>query len=629
MSSTSTPSAAHKHHVAGSTHGLMLGALGVVFGDIGTSPLYTLKTTIETAGSSAPDVAMGMLSLIVWTLIVTTSIKYVTLVMRADNEGEGGILALMANLALKGHERRGLVIMGILGAALLYGDGAITPAISVLSALEGLETPLPGLVPYILPIAVVVLMALFILQRKGTAVIGKIFGPVMVVWFLTLGVLGALEVAQHPEVLRALNPAYGARFLFSHGYAGFTVLGAVFLCATGAEALYADMGHFGARPIRLSWYALVLPMLLLNYAGQTALVISGQVPKDGNPFFLLGADWMQIPLVILATAATIIASQAIISGVFSMTRQAIQLGLCPRLLVTQTSDTGYGQIYVGAVNWLLMIFTLGLTLSFKTSGNLASAYGIAVTLTMLLTSVLMYKMMREQWKWTRLTALPIAGALIVVDVAFVLANLIKVEDGGWVPLVAAALLFILMEAWRSGRLALLHQVERETLPLDLFIDGMGKDAKVEGTAVYLARRTDVVPVAMLHSAKHFHVLHRRNVVLRVKTAQVPRVPDSQRVTVRNLGNGFFSVVLHYGFVQQPDIPGALKNLKLAGEGFDMMSTSFFLSRVSIDGAPSGSEHVNPVFRVLFTWLHRNETDATEFYRIPRNRIVEMGARIEI
>jgi len=608
----------------------MLGALGVVFGDIGTSPLYTLKTTIETAGSAAPDVAYGMLSLIVWTLIVTTSIKYVALVMKADNEGEGGILALMANLALKGHERKGLIAMGILGAALLYGDGAITPAISVLSALEGLKTPLPGVTPYILPIAVLVLLGLFILQRKGTAVIGKIFGPVMVVWFLTLGVLGALAVARHPQVLLALSPTYGIHFLTHHGYAGFTVLGAVFLCATGAEALYADMGHFGARPIRLSWYSIVLPMLLLNYAGQTALVVTGQVPAGANPFFLLGADWMQIPLVVLATAATIIASQAIISGVFSMTRQAMQLGLSPRLFVTQTSATGYGQIYVSSVNWLLMIFTLGLTLSFKTSDNLAAAYGIAVALTMLLTSFLMYRMMREQWKWSRLMALPIAGALIVVDSAFVAANLIKVEEGGWVPLVAAAIIFTVMEAWRTGRLALLNQIERETLPLDIFIESMAKEATVEGTGVYLARRTDVVPVAMLHSAKHFHVVHRRNVILHVETAQVPRVSQASRVKVSDLGHGFYSVVLRYGFMQQPNIPEALEHLKVGGEGFDMMSTSFFLSRVTIGAAsPHDENRMNPVFRALFSGLHRNETDATEFFRIPRNRIVEMGARIEM
>lgn len=617
------------HPANGSISALMLGALGVVFGDIGTSPLYTLKATLDSAGSATPETAYGLLSLIVWTLIITTSIKYVSLVMRADNEGEGGILALMANLALKGSERKSLVAMGILGAALLYGDGAITPAISVLSALEGLKGPAPALSHYILPMAVLVLLALFALQRKGTAVIGRIFGPVMVLWFLTIGILGALGIVQHPEVLRALAPQYGIRFLISHGIAGLAVLGAVFLCATGAEALYADMGHFGARPIRLSWYVMVLPMLVLNYAGQTALVVVGRVPKGGNPFFLLAPDWMQLPLVVLATAATIIASQAIISGVFSMTRQAMLLGLCPRLTVTQTSGTGYGQIYIGAVNWLLMVFTLGLALSFGTSDNLAAAYGIAVSLTMLLTTVLMYKVMRERWGWRRSFAIPVAGSLGLVDGAFVMANLTKFMDGGWVPLVAAALLFLVMEAWRTGRIALIDTIERETLPLGIFIESMAREEKVQGTGVYLSRRVDVVPVAMLHSAKHFHVIHSRNVMLHVQTAQVPRVPPEQRIEVKDLGNACYNVILHFGFMQQPDIPGALAGIKVGGAGFDMMDTSFFVSRLTVGAASHGHKPLNPFFRGLFAWMHRNEADATEFFRIPRNRIVEMGARIEI
>ncbi len=628
-SKTPATSESKPHQVKGSIGTLMLGALGVVFGDIGTSPLYTLKSTLDSAGSATPEVAYGLLSLIVWTLIITTSIKYVSLVMRADNEGEGGILALMANLALNGRERKGLVAMGILGAALLYGDGAITPAISVLSALEGLKGPAPALSHYILPMAVVVLLGLFALQRKGTAVIGRIFGPVMVLWFLTIGVLGAIGIGQHPEVLRALDPRYGIRFLTSHGWAGLTVLGAVFLCATGAEALYADMGHFGARPIRVSWYVMVLPMLVLNYAGQTALVAAGRVPTEDNPFFLLAPSWLQLPLVALATAATIIASQAIISGVFSMTRQAILLGLCPRLTVTQTSGAGYGQIYLGSVNWLLMLFTLGLALSFGTSENLAAAYGIAVSLTMLLTTLLMYKVMRERWHWRRSITVPIVGGLALVDGAFVTANLTKFMDGGWVPLVAAALLFLVMAAWHTGRIALIDEIERETLPLGLFIESMAHEERVQGTGVYLSRRTDVVPVAMLHSAKHFHVIHSRNVMLHVQTAQVPRVPPEQRTEVKDLGNACYNVILHFGFMQQPDIPGALAGIKVGGTGFDMMDTSFFVSRLSVGAAAHGHRRLNPFLRVLFTWMHRNEADATEFFHIPRNRIVEMGARIEI
>jgi KUP system potassium uptake protein len=626
---TLTPPAVPTREVSGSLGALMLGALGVVYGDIGTSPLYTLKTALEWAGGASPDVAYGMLSLIVWTLIITTSVKYVALVMRADNDGEGGILALTARLALKGHGRHGLVVVGILGAALLYGDGAITPAISVLSALEGLKLPVPAVAPYILPLAVLVLLALFILQRKGTAVIGGLFGPVMVVWFLTIGILGAIGVLAHPEILLAVDPRYGLRYLATHGFTGFTVLGAVFLSATGAEALYADMGHFGARPIRFSWYSIVLPMLLLNYAGQAALVVTGAIPPDANPFFLLGPAWLQLPLVGLATAATIIASQAIISGVFSMTRQAIHLGLCPRLNVTQTSAVGYGQIYVGSVNWLLMILTLGLTVGFGSSDKLAAAFGIAVSLTMLLTTLLMYKIMREQWRWPLAVAIAVAGSLTLVDTSFASANLTKVAQGGWVPLVMASLLFLLMEAWHSGRTAMLHQLERETMSLDLFIKSMANETKVPGTAVYLSRRFDVVPVAMLHSVKHYHVLHQRNVILSVETQHVPRVTASEHASVTALGNDFYRIVLHYGFMQQPDIPAALALCALDGQGFDEMQTTFFLSRVSVARTGLGKERLNPLFCRLFAWMHRNEADATEFFRIPRNRIVELGAQIEL
>ncbi len=606
----------------------MLGCLGVVYGDIGTSPLYTLKTVLEWAGSSAPDVAYGSLSLIVWTLIITTSIKYVGLVMRADNDGEGGILALMARLALKGRQRPGLIAMGILGAALLYGDGAITPAISVLSALEGLKLPLPAVAPYILPLAVVVLIALFCLQHKGTAVIGRLFGPVMFTWFATIGILGAISVLKHPRILLALDPRYGVHYLTTHGFAGFTVLGAVFLSATGAEALYADMGHFGTRPIRFGWYSIVLPTLLLNYAGQAALVVAG-IPEGGNPFFLLGPGWLQLPLVALATAATIIASQAIISGVFSMTRQAIQLGLSPRLNVTQTSATGYGQIYVASINWLLMIFTIGLTLAFGSSDRLAAAFGVAVSLTMLLTTVLMYQMMREQWKWTPAVAIGVAGSLALVDLSFVSANLTKVADGGWVPLVAAAIVFLLMESWRTGRTEMLTELERVTAPLAQFVQSMTSEPKVEGTAVYLSRRDDAVPIAMLHNVEHYHVLHKCNVILHVETEQVPRVPESERASVTDLGNGFYRILLHYGFMQHPNIPAALESCTIGGRRLDCTQTSFFLSRVAIVKAGAGNRRLQPILRRLFSWMQRNAADATEFFRIPPNRIVEMGARVEL
>jgi KUP system potassium uptake protein len=607
---------------------LILGALGVVYGDIGTSPLYTLKTAYQSAGGASAENALGLLSLIVWTLIITTSIKYVALVMRADNDGEGGILALTAHLALKGRERPAVVALGVLGAALLYGDGAITPAISVLSALEGLKLPVPALEPYVLPLALVILLGLFAVQRNGTAAIGRMFGPIMVLWFAVIAVLGLISVAQHPAVLKALWPGYGMHYLTAHGFTGFSVLGSVFLCATGAEALYADMGHFGARPIRVGWYALVFPALLLSYAGQTALVVDEGLSSDANPFFLLAPAWAQLPLVALATLATIIASQAIISGVFSMTRQAIQLDLCPRLSVTQTSEVGYGQIYIGSVNWALMLFTVGLTLGFGSSDNLSAAYGVAVSITMLLTTLLMFRVMHEQWQWSLALVCAIAGPLLVVDSTFTLSNLTKVRQGGWVPLVAAALIYMVMQAWRSGRKAMLRQLERETLPLAAFLGSVDDISRVPGTAVYLARRFDIVPLALLHSLKHYAVLHERNVILHVVTQQVPRVPPRDRIQTSPLGSNFYRVILRYGFMENPDLPAALARCTLDGEGFDMMRTTFFLSRETVDVARR-SRRFQAIERRLFSWMHRNATDATEFFRIPRNRIVELGARIEL
>ena len=618
--------------VSGTLAALVVGALGVVYGDIGTSPLYTLKTAYEWAGSTAPDVALGLLSLIVWTLIITTSIKYVALVMRADNQGEGGILALMARLGMKdrqgkGRERPAIIALGILGAALLYGDGAITPAISVLSALEGLKLPAPAVAPYILPLSVIILLGLFILQHKGTAVIGGLFGPVMALWFGVIGLLGLIAVVEHPSVALALDPSYGVHYLTTHGFKGFTVLGAVFLSATGAEALYADMGHFGPRPIRVGWYGLVLPSLLLNYAGQTSLVVEGQVPAEANPFFLLGPEWAHLPMVILATVATVIASQSIISGVFSMTRQAIQLGLCPRLEITQTSAVGYGQIYVGPINWLLMTFTLGLTVGFGSSDNLAAAFGIAVATTMLLTTFLLYRMMREQWHWPLATSLLVAGALVIVDGAFVCANLTKVMEGGWVPLVAAALIFLLMSAWHSGRATLLHGLEVNSLPMSDFLESTTDVTRVPGTAVYLSRRANVVPRAMLHSLKHYKVLHERNVIVHIETEQVPRIAASNRFAIETLGSKFYRVVLRYGFMEHPDIPAALSQCVLDGQKFDMMDTTFFMSRDSVRLAKR--PHMNRIVRRVFVWMYHNASDATEFFRMPPNRIVELGARIEL
>src|ERR1700723_267992 len=535
---------------AGSLGGLMLGALGVVYGDIGTSPLYTLKTALEWAGGATPSVAIGMLSLIIWTLLITTSLKYVAVVMRADNDGEGGILALMSLLGIKHGERFTVIAIGLLGAALLYGDGAITPAISVLSALEGLKIPMPKIAPYIVPLSALVLVGLFALQPQGSGRIGKLFGPIMAIWFVTIGALGLAGILQHPGVLAAIDPRFGFAYLFSHGFTGFLVLGAVFLCATGAEALYADMGHFGPRPIRFAWYGLVLPCLVLNYAGQTAIVVDGAAGEGANPFFTLCPAELQIALVVLATIATVIASQSIISGAFSMTRQAMQLGLCPRMHIVQTSAAGYGQIYIGFVHWTLMILTLGLTLGFRSSDSLAAA-----------------------------------GFFVIVDLAFVSANMMKVLEGGWFPLVVAAIIFFLMSTWWKGRHALLRQLERDTYPLSDFIGQVHTKTRVPGTAVYMTSRLDTVPVPLLHNLKHNKVLHERIVLLRVVTENIPRVASERHVEVANLGDNFYTVVARYGFVQQPNIPQALGECRAQQLHFQMMDTSFFVGRAIIVAAP--------------------------------------------
>jgi KUP system potassium uptake protein len=615
------------------THGgnlpaMAVGALGVVYGDIGTSPLYTLKTTLQWAGGAAtPEVAIGMLSLVVWTLIITTSIKYVAVVMRADNDGEGGILALMSLLGIKHGERAGVIALGILGAALLYGDGAITPAISVLSALEGLKAPVPALAPYVLALSVALLIGVFALQPLGTARIGKLFGPIMTIWFVTIGVLGLIGILHHPGVLVALDPRYGIDYLFGHGLTGFLVLGGVFLCATGAEALYADMGHFGARPIRLTWYGLVLPTLLLNYAGQTALLAEGAVPSDSSPFFELCPQVAQLALVVLATAATIIASQAIISGTFSMTRQAIHLGLCPRLHVTQTSAEGYGQIYVGFVNWALMLVTVGLALSFQSSDNLAAAFGIAVSLTMLLTSILLFLFMREAWGLSLPLAAGAAGLFVLVDLAFVAANLMKFIEGGWVPLAIAALLFVALSTWWQGRRVLARKLERDTLPLKDFIAHVQGKTRVTGTAVYVTSRVDVVPVPLLHNLKHNKVLHERIVLLHISTKNIPRVPAEDRVEVSHLGHDFHAITAHYGFMEQPHIPRLLESCRIHDLRFDMMDTSFFVGRVKI--VPARGSRFGAIRCQLFETMHRNALPATEFFRIPPGRVIELGGQVAI
>jgi KUP system potassium uptake protein len=625
-------SAAHATDHTPAPHGslgaLALAALGVVYGDIGTSPLYAMKTALDWEGGQAtPALALGILSLIFWTLIITTSVKYVAVVMRADNEGEGGILALMSLLGIRRGARAWIVSAGILGAALLYGDGAITPAISVLSALEGLKTAAPAIAPYVVTLAVVILVALFALQPQGSGRIGKLFGPIMTAWFLVIAALGLGGMIRHPGVLAAIDPRYGASLLATHGFSGFLVLGAVFLCATGAEALYADMGHFGPRPIRVSWYALVLPALLLNYAGQTAVVLDGPREAGTNPFYELCPGALQLPLVVLATLATIIASQAIISGAFSMTRQAIQLGLCPRLHIKQTSAEGYGQIYVGFVNWTLMALTLALTITFQSSDNLASAYGIAVSLTMLLTSVLIFRAMRDVWSWSLAASLVVAGLFLIVDVSFVIANLLKVLEGGWVPLVVAAAVSFLMSTWRAGREAVLQRLERDTMPLAGFIRHMQARTRVPGTAVYFTSRTDMVPVPLLHNLKHNKVLHQRIVLLHIMTENRPRILAHQRLRVQHLDGDFHAIEAHYGFMEQPHVPRILERAAEHGLALPMADTSFFVGRLTV--VVVSKSRWQRVRGAVFDFMHRNALPATEFFRIPSNRVVELGGQIEI
>ena len=608
---------------------LALGALGVVYGDIGTSPLYTIKTAVEWSGRDrGPEAALGMLSLIVWTLMTIVSLKYVAVIMRADNDGEGGILALMSLLGVKRGRRPAIIAMGMLGAALLFGDGAITPAISVLSALEGLEGPAPAITAYIAPMSILVLIALFMLQPLGTGRISKLFGPVMAVWFLAIGTAGLIAVVRHPQVLWALDPLVGLHYLSAHGLTGFLVLGAVFLCATGAEALYADMGHFGARPIRLAWYGLVFPALLLNYAGQTALLIDPSTAHVANPFYALCPPALQLPLVLLATVATVIASQSIITGAYSMTRQAIQLGLLPRIRISQTSARSYGQIYVGFVNWSLMALTIVLTAAFRSSDKLAAAFGVAVSLTMLLTSGLMFVAMREVWRWSLPASAVVAGLFVCVDGSFVAANFVKFFEGGWIPIVVASTLYFLMTCWSEGYLAMRTALERTTYPIGEFIQKFRDRERVPGTAVYLAGRTDLAPVALLHNLTHNKVLHRRIVLLHVATEHRPRVRAKDRLAVVGLPDDFHALTAHYGFMEQPNVPHLLTQDEGAGAPtFDLTDTSFFVGRMNV--MPAGSSHWHRFKIHVFKIMYRNALPATEFFRIPAGRVVELGGQIEI
>lgn len=609
---------------------LVIGAAGIVFGDIGTSPLYTMKTVLQLGGGAVDAAAaMGVLSLLVWTLFIVTTIKYVNIAMRIDNDGEGGILALMALLGLKGHKRPAIVALGLFGAALIYGDGAITPAISVLSALEGLKSAAPALAPYILSLAVGILVALFAVQPLGTARIGRAFGPIMLVWFVTIAALGVIAIADHPGVLAALNPAYGLGYLMAHGWRGFALLGGVFLCVTGAEALYADMGHFGARPIRLAWTWLIFPALILNYAGQAALLASGR-PGGDNIFYALCPPVLLLPVIGLATLATIIASQSIITGAFSMTRQAIQLGWLPRLTIRQTSAEGYGQIYVGIVNWLLMVVTIALALAFGKSDNLAAAYGIAVSMTMLMTSALLYMAMREVWGWPRWRAAPIAGALMLVDASFFSANAMKLFEGGYVPLLLAGVVYLLMWIWHHGVAAIAAALDEKTVCVaDLQADLAAREVpRVPGVAVFLTRSDSDIPAVLVWHVRQNRVLYENVIILRVIVQQVPWIDDAARTTVTPLAPRLWRATAYYGFMQRPDIPDAIGRCAATIGGIALSDVIYYIGHETL--IPAQGEHAIMAWqRHVFAFMVRNSARMSDYFRLPPDQTVEIGRTVAI
>ena len=612
---------------------LSLGALGIVYGDIGTSPIYALRESLHGAYGvhASPENVLGVLSLIFWSLILVISVKYLGFIMRADNNGEGGIIALTALVIPPGRPPEGvrkfLVAAGLFGAALLYGDSMITPAISVLSAVEGLEVATPLFQPYVIPITVAILLGLFSVQRFGTASVGSVFGPIVLVWFLTLGALGAIHLADSPEVFKALNPVYGAQFFTRNGIKGFLVLGSVFLVVTGGEALYADMGHFGRLPIRLTWFAIVLPALLLNYFGQGAMVIAHPETIE-QPFYLMAPRWALYPLVGLTTVATVIASQAVISGAFSLTRQAVQLGYLPRLGIKHTSTREIGQIYIAGINWALMLASIGLVIGFGSSSRLAAAYGVAVTTDMVFTTILFAFVARSRLGWSRWAIALLVIGFLAVDLAFWGANLPKIPHGGWFPLAVAAGIFVVMTTWRKGRLLLGAQFKEQTLPLDLFVREMTHKPphRVPGTAVYMHGGA-ATPPALLHNLKHNKVLHERVLLLRVVTRDVPFVDRADRVHCESLGAGIWRVEVRYGFSQDPHIPAALAQCPPQGVDFRPMDTSYFLGRENL--LPIKGSGMRLWRARLFALLSRNALGATSFFHLPPNRVVELGTQIEI
>ncbi|HXT04711.1 MAG TPA: potassium transporter Kup [Casimicrobiaceae bacterium] len=613
---------------------MIVGAMGVVYGDIGTSPLYALRTafTGQYGLSLTRGNVLGVLSVIFWALVIVVTLKYITLIMRADNRGEGGILALTA-LVSRGIENRArlrwwLVGLGIFGAAMFYGDGMITPAISVLGAVEGLGVIAPALHPFIVPVTIVILVLLFTVQRGGTAKLGAVFGPVMLLWFLTLGVLGAFEIMRGPAVLVALDPMYAARFIVDNTEVAFVAFGAVVLAVTGVEALYADMGHFGKSPIRRAWLLFVMPALVLNYFGQAGLILRDAAAIQ-NPFYLLAPEWLRVPLLVLATAAAIIASQAVISGAFSLTRAAIQMGYCPRLTILHTSERAIGQIYIPFINWMLLAAIVGLVVGFRNSDNLAGAYGIAVTMAMLIDSILIFVVMRRLWNWPVWVAALIATPLLLIDLTFLASNSLKIPDGGWFPLLIGGVVFTLLTTWKRGRSLLMQRLAEDAMPLELFIQSIeaSPPTRVPGTAVFLTSTRNRVPHALLHNLKHNKVLHERVVFLTVVTEDIPYVPGEERYEIEALGCNFFRMIANYGFKDDPDVPELLEDCGRRGFAFDMMETSFFVSRETLIAT------VTPGMALwrekLFVSMSKNATKASEFFQVPTNRVVELGTQVEL
>jgi KUP system potassium uptake protein len=620
-------------HAKAGFWGLTLGAVGVVYGDIGTSPLYAMRESILAAvGPTEPPneaVVLGILSLIIWSLILVVTVKYIIVLLRADNNGEGGTLALMALANRVTGGRSGtIILLGIISGALFYGDAVITPALSVLSAVEGLKVATPTFDPYVVPITVVILLALFAVQSRGTASVATFFGPITLIWFFAIAAAGVAHVAQNVTVLLAFNPVYGAHFFLSHGVIGLITLGAVFLAVTGAEALYADLGHFGRGPIRTAWLFVALPALVLNYLGQGALLLAHPKAIE-NPFFLLYPDWALLPMVALATAATVIASQAVITGAYSLTQQAIQLGLLPRFEIRHTSERQFGQIYMPRVNTLLLIGVLLLVVLFRSSGALASAYGIAVTGTMVVTTMMAFVVIRRVWGWSLAATAILLVPFLVIEFIFLSANLMKVLDGGWLPLALGAVIMIVMYTWRRGSRLLFDKTRRQEIPLDQLIATLERrpPQRVPGTAVFLTSDPTCAPTALLHSLKHYKVLHEKNVVLTIDYAQSPRVPSDERVRIESVGASFLRVSLRFGFMESPNVPQALAIARQHGWQFDIMATSFFLSRRSLRLA---SQSAMPRWQDrLFISLARSANDATSYFHIPTGRVVEVGTQVTI